>query len=495
MTQTYPMPLMPLLLLAASASQAVMGLACWVLLSRRHPSRRLLLWSLSALGTSAWIALVALRGQVPDWASYALAQALAMGAMLLVHQSLRLECGEAPSHRRALGWWLALSGGYALLTTLDDWLPRFSYSLVVLIACNLVNARVAARAGLAMRSPSGRWLARLMRLWAALLALRLLGAWFFAQTEPLLAPTGANMALLVASFIIAMVSHLAYMGMVLDHLRGRQAAAVAAQAEERTRREGAEQHAGQLRQALTQLDAMAREREQLLDVLAHEIRQPLHRATGALLSAGAVLRNPQAGADVPLITERLHAAETVLGELRSVLDNTLAAAQILTRRESVTLQDVDLDLLLQLVLGDLAADQRQRVHIARHTRLRTLEVEPGLVRLALRNLLNNAFAHGDHGQATIELRVEESAQPYGMALSVCDQGAGLTPQQWAHLDDPATRHKPIPRRRGQGMGLSVVRQIMGLHGGELRLRPGDPCGLQATLIFPWPDERKQSREP
>ncbi|MBN8487544.1 MAG: HAMP domain-containing histidine kinase [Burkholderiales bacterium] len=482
----------PSLFVASSLTQAMLGVSCWLLLRQRHGSDRLRPWAFAAVATGGWMLLLGLRGIVPDWAAYELANALAFAGMLLTHVALRREAGEQAPVAILSGLWVLLSSVYLALDWMSSLGPRFVFAASILSLGAWLNAGVAWRAAALVPSRSGRWLAILLAIWACLVLVRVL--WSLAD------PTSANVAALnpanlitwTVCYALGLFGNVAYLGMVLDRVRSSEARARDAEYAERARREAAEQHAGQLTEALTQLDALAREREQLLGVLAHEIRQPLHRATGALLSAGAALRGPRA--DVQAIAERLDAAETVLGELRSVLDNTLAAAQILTRREQVTLQDVDLDLLIELVMGDLAPDQRQRVVVERLTRLRTLEVEPGLVRLALRNLLRNAFVHGGDGQALVQLRIEESHSPYGMALSVCDHGDGLSRSHWAHLDDPATHHKPFPSQRGQGLGLSVVRQIMSVHGGQLVLRPVHPKGLEATLLFPWPDTRTSPRE-
>jgi signal transduction histidine kinase len=482
----------PSLFVASSITQALLGVSCWLLLRQRHASDRLRPWAFASVATGGWMLLLGLRGIVPDWAGFGLANALGFAGMLLTHLALRRETGEHPPVPVLFGLWLLLTGVYLALDWIGEYGPRFAFAATALAIGAWLNARVAWRAAVLLPSLSGRWLAALLGTWAGLVLVRVLWSIWDPDSANVAALNPANLLTWMICYAVGVFGNVAYLGMVLDRVRSSEARAQAAEYAERARREAAEQHAGQLTEALTQLDALAREREQLLGVLAHEIRQPLHRATGALLSAGAALRGPRA--DVQAIAERLDAAETVLGELRSVLDNTLAAAQILTRREQVTLQDVDLDLLIELVMGDLAPDQRQRVVVERLTRLRTLEVEPGLVRLALRNLLRNAFLHGGDSQSLVQLRIDESHAPYGMALSVSDHGTGLSSSHWAHLDDPATHAKPFPSQRGQGLGLSVVRQIMSVHGGQLVLRPVQPSGLEATLLFPWPDTRTSPRK-
>lgn len=90
----------------------------------------------------------------------------------------------------------------------------------------------------------------------------------------------------------------------------------------------------------------------------------------------------------------------------------------------MTVEEVDLGCLIDLALGDLDESQRPLVQVQWLTGLREAEVEPGLLRLALRNLLVNAFNHGGPGVA-VRLQVDEQALPPALLLRVVDDGPGL----------------------------------------------------------------------
>ena len=100
-------------------------------------------------------------------------------------------------------------------------------------------------------------------------------------------------------------------------------------------------------------------------------------------------------------------------------------------------------------------------------------MEPGLLRLALRNLLTNAFLHAGPA-AHVQLQVAEQHEPPALLLRVVDDGPGL-PSQVV----PAAERRP-------GLGLTIVQQVMALHGGRLTLQPNWPHGLQAALVLPLP---------
>ena len=293
---------------------------------------------------------------------------------------------------------------------------------------------------------------------------------------------GPTFVVLHASVVLsALYGSLGFVGLMLDITRRASARSRDAQVAETARREAAEQTAHDLRTLLQERDALSAEREKLLQLLAHEIRQPLHNASGALQAAGQALRPAQAtGAGLDAATQRLARAEAVLGDVRAVLDNTLAAATLLSRSAPLAVQDIDLDFLIDLTLGDLDPAQRARVQVQWQTDLRHVEVEPGLLRLALRNLLVNAFSHGGPG-VSVQLQVAEQAQPPALLLQVVDDGPGLSRNS---LDGPADGASTSDRR--PGLGLSIVRQVAALHGGRLELHGNPPQGLQAVLVLPLP---------
>jgi hypothetical protein len=141
-------------------------------------------------------------------------------------------------------------------------------------------------------------------------------------------------------------------------------------------------------------------------------------------------------------------------------------------------QEVALDFLIELTLGDLPPQQLDRLTVEWLTDVDTLEVEPGLVRLALRNLLHNAFVHGGP-QVCVSLREGELGGVRCLRLLVADNGPGIPPER---LHAPPGPDEPSRRR----LGLSLVRQVMDRHGGQLILGNELPRGFVAQLVFPLP---------
>ncbi|MEK8050389.1 ATP-binding protein [Ideonella sp. DXS22W] len=466
---------------------ALVALTVWALLQRRHPRVPLALWSLGAASAGLAMAMLALREQVPSWLAQTGTFALAFGSFPLRVLALRLDMGRPARCGRALAAWLAMVAAYQLAALWLTPLGRSLFGQGALALGTAVLAWQAYHAALAARSRNGMALAWVESALVLVLLLRVAGialGWLPAQPQGM----SWDFALLVlAALAAALYGNLGYLGMVLDRVRRAEHRARQDQMAETARRQAAEQAATALRTLLAERDQLATERDQLLRVLAHEIRQPLHNASGALQAAALLVQAPQP-TDARQLTERVVRAQAMLGDVRSVLDNTLAAALMLTRREPLVVQDVDLHLLVHLVLGDLPESQRARTRVEWQTPLRSAELEPGLVRLALRNLMRNAFEHGGP-DVQVSLSIEEQDDPPAVALVVSDDGQGrlsaLLEAGAPPTPGPDTATPAVPRR---GLGLFIVRRVMALHHGRLVLSANLPQGLRARLVFPDPSD-------
>ncbi len=115
--------------------------------------------------------------------------------------------------------------------------------------------------------------------------------------------------------------------------------------------------------------------------------------------------------------------------------------------------------------------------------------DPGLVRQALTNLLQNAIDslddnHVEKPQIDLGLATDQD----GIRLTVTDNGPGFPDMDLAKLLEPYV----TTRQKGTGLGLAIVSKIMEDHGGALQLDRAASGGAVVTLLFPdrsHPDEK------
>ncbi|WP_374564824.1 ATP-binding protein [Ideonella sp.] len=232
----------------------------------------------------------------------------------------------------------------------------------------------------------------------------------------------------------------------------------------------------QIEEHAAALDALLHERTEMLDVLAHEVRQPLNNASAALQSAQGALRTMGEG----FAAEQLVRAQTVLGQVLGSIDNTLAVAALLARPEPILRTDTDVDTLIAVSIADMPDAERHRIQVRRNTSTRTAFMDMSLARLALRNVLSNALKFSPPG-SPVKVLIDDSDDPLGLVIEVSDSGPGIRPELLPTLFSRGARGSDS--NTGNGLGLYIVRQVMALHGGTVEVARTGPEGTTLRLVI------------
>jgi two-component system sensor histidine kinase CreC len=216
--------------------------------------------------------------------------------------------------------------------------------------------------------------------------------------------------------------------------------------------------------------------EQYVQTLAHEMKSPL----AAIRAANEILE----GEPPPAERERFLAnIGSQTARLSAMIDKVLALAAVEYRQSLDRLETVDLGALLARTLEDLAPRlERQQLRIA-------LDAAPDasvsgnafLLGQAIANLLDNALEFSPAG-GVIEVRLWREGERW--RLRIADQGPGVPDFALPRVFE---RFYSLPRpdgARSSGIGLSFVREVAALHGGEVRLGNREGGGALAELELP-----------
>lgn len=456
--------------LIAGLVYLVMPLTVWSVLYGRHDRHSTALWCLGGLILGAGYLMLGLRALLPNWSLVLIASPLTYLAYSLRGAALRRERGVPVPWPLLLAAPLAASAG---LVMIDAWSGnwRIGYGVSVHIAGSIWLAleaqSLAARSG----SRSARLVAGFYVLLAITLAARGLSI-VFGWGENRAFPAGLDFALtLVGGLLAGLFGNLGFIGIALEASRNRELEQVRLLA----RAQAAHEHTLRHSQALREL---LHEREDMLRLLAHEVRQPLHNASAALQSAEHELAER---AGPPAALTGIERARRVMAEIAGTLDNTLASTALLSSAQPAALQDTDVDTLVGLAIGDLAPAERARVRIERLATTRTAAMDGSLMRLALRNLLSNALRYSPPGQA-VTLSIADSDDPLALVIEVADHGPGIEHDLRERLFDAGSRGSQAPA--GHGLGLHIVRRVMQRHGGSAQWLPNDGGGSRFRLVIP-----------
>ncbi|HUG26197.1 hybrid sensor histidine kinase/response regulator [Piscinibacter sp.] len=251
---------------------------------------------------------------------------------------------------------------------------------------------------------------------------------------------------------------------------------------ERAVRVRAEGESAGLRRLLEERDQMLFEREEMLRLLAHEVRQPLNNASAALeMASSAITASGSPGPRDP--RKPLVRAQQVLDHVIGTLNNALAAATMLTSGNTEAIRDTELDTFIQLVVHDLTPDDRERLVIESTPGNRTVQLQPVLMRLALCNLLVNALAYSPRA-SVVRLVVAETEEPLALTFEVIDEGEGIPNELRPTLFDKGTRGRNASNKAGAGLGMYIVRRVIDLHDGRIDILGNKPKGSIIRVSIP-----------
>lgn len=224
-----------------------------------------------------------------------------------------------------------------------------------------------------------------------------------------------------------------------------------------------------------------RRKDEFLAMLSHELRNPLAPIRNAL----EVMRRPDT--DDALLERAQAIMARQLHQLVRLTDDLLDVSRIKTDRLELRNQEID----LRDVIGGAIETTQPLVDAAGHSLTATMPDGPlwvygDFTRLAqaFANLLNNAVKYTDRGG---RLSIAAEAADGELIVQVRDTGIGIHPELMPRIFDMFMRaERSADRARsGLGIGLTLARRLVELHGGAIEAHsPGPGGGTTFTVRLP-----------
>ncbi|MEX0601759.1 MAG: HAMP domain-containing sensor histidine kinase [Bacteroidota bacterium] len=218
--------------------------------------------------------------------------------------------------------------------------------------------------------------------------------------------------------------------------------------------------------------------------MPHELRTPLN----GILGYADILRKQHEDlekSEIERMAERIYKNGK---RLERLVENYLIYSQtelnkfdIKSTQAAVDARPQPVDELIPPVATQKALDFGRTADLKLDVASTTINMASKYFTKILDELLDNAFKFSKAGSS---VRVNALRNDDDFFLSVSDEGRGMTPQQVSQIDAFVQFDRSYYEQQGQGLGLTVARRLVQLHGGNLTIDSEYGRGTTVTVIFP-----------
>ncbi|MDB5327052.1 MAG: histidine kinase [Phycisphaerales bacterium] len=222
-----------------------------------------------------------------------------------------------------------------------------------------------------------------------------------------------------------------------------------------------------------------RAKDEFLGTLSHELRTPLN----------AILGWTELMKDEPMPAEVGHAFEVIGRSARAqatLIEDLLEVSRINSGKLQITARSMDLGGVIEAVVESIrpSASTKGVALQSQSGPLPVISGDPDRLQQVVWNLLSNAVKFTPAGGAVV---VTAEASVDSITVQVQDNGLGIGPEFLPHVFERFRQADSSNTRRhgGLGIGLTIVKQIVQLHGGSVSVN-SDGAGLGSVFSFTIP---------
>jgi signal transduction histidine kinase/response regulator of citrate/malate metabolism len=224
-------------------------------------------------------------------------------------------------------------------------------------------------------------------------------------------------------------------------------------------------------------------KNEILGTVAHDLKNPL----GVILGRTEMLTELiSAGSSKESVTAQVEHIRDATKRLTSMVDHLISDAMADAFDISIRREPVDIAGLVSEVVDanqPLAVNKQQTITVSAPPNFVTM-CDADRIREAIDNLVSNAIKYSPiGGKITVLVSHEQNTT----VIRIADEGAGLSPEDLGRLFGRFQRlsAKPTAGESSTGLGLSIVKRIIDMHGGQVTANSAGPGqGSTFTVTLP-----------
>ena len=211
---------------------------------------------------------------------------------------------------------------------------------------------------------------------------------------------------------------------------------------------------------------------------SHEFRTPL----STVLSSASLLSKYTITEDQPKRERHIEKIKASVKHLNDLLDDFLSLGKLDEGKVGAEFTKLNLYELLADTIDEMKGLVKKDQQIVyEHLGPEVIESDKKLIKNILINLISNAIKFSDEGNV---IHVNSVVKEDLAAISVRDEGIGISKEDQAHLFSSFFRGKNALNIQGTGLGLHIVKRYLDLLSGEVNLKSELTKGTIITFTIP-----------
>ncbi|MEA5503335.1 PAS domain-containing sensor histidine kinase [Halotia wernerae UHCC 0503] len=234
----------------------------------------------------------------------------------------------------------------------------------------------------------------------------------------------------------------------------------------------------QLSQALEQVKQLSEQRANFVSMACHQLRTPLN----VVSVSNSLLQKRIDEGTTAKTRSLLDHIQTAVEKLSQMLNDILLFAQAEAAKFNFETKPLDLVRFCnELVAQMQMSSAHNAINFVSQCNSLSADVDQELLERILKNLLDNAIKYSPTGCAVdLQLACEQEK----VIFQVIDRGIGILAADRQRLFEPFYRGKNINNLSSTGLGLSIVKILVDLHGGQIAVESEVGVGTTVTVVFP-----------
>ncbi len=220
-----------------------------------------------------------------------------------------------------------------------------------------------------------------------------------------------------------------------------------------------------------------RQQNRFVNDASHELRTPI-----AVIQGYASMLDRWGKDDEKILEESIAAIRNEADHMNYLVEQLLFLARGDSGRTALNRQKVRTgDLMREIYEESLMIDENHRYRLQEGGESREVEIDPGLMKQAVRILIDNAAKYTPQGEEILlSFGVNEKGSPY---LQVQDQGQGISESEVSHIFERFFRADEARTTAGTGLGLSIAKWIVDKHSGHFEVLTVKDLGTRIRIVL------------